>query len=208
MGNFKNPIRCSKCHKVIGDHTKAYVINDVRLDGVRLDECAAIFIKSPVFLCSECEKQRIEALVKAQNDWLGVDDSLTCKYYDDDRKVRTGQKRAPRCSCNGDKALCEKQKGNKSMNITQEQAQALYEYWFINSDSLCECCSDYVECKGKECPQYKVTGTFMNYFGEEVDETCVDLDFADYDYLKNTRCYKCTHEGLDIETFNWNGKVK
>lgn len=94
------------------------------------------------------------------------------------------------------------------MNITQEQTQALYEYWFTNSDNLCECCNDYIECKGKDCPQYKEFGTHTNFFGHEEVLTCMDLDFATCDYLENTRCYECTHKGFSIETFNWNGKVK
>lgn len=94
------------------------------------------------------------------------------------------------------------------MNITQEQAQALYEYWFNNSDSLCECCNDYIECKEKECPQYKELGIPTNFFGHGKVLTCMDLDFATCDYLKDTICYKCAHETLNAETFNWNGNVK
>lgn len=94
------------------------------------------------------------------------------------------------------------------MNITQEQAQALYEFWFNNSGNLCECCSDSIECKGTDCPQYEEFGTHTNFFGHEEVIDCMDLDFATCDYLKNTRCYECTHKGFSIETFNWNGKVK
>lgn len=97
-------------------------------------------------------------------------------------------------------------------HLTVENFIKLYRYFAEHCESLCECCKNNIECKGKECPCYE---TFHegrdkdgNVFFWSQEISCMDLNFGDCEMYANTKCYDCIHSEIGYDEFDWNGEIK
>ena len=93
--------------------------------------------------------------------------------------------------------------------MSDEQLAKLYEFWFENTNHICECCKNYIECMGKDCPYYyeeEKIYTDINGLDYVEKITCMDLDYGECEKLTNTRCNGCFDNYL--EDFDWNGEIK
>lgn len=96
--------------------------------------------------------------------------------------------------------------------LTFDNFKKLFIYFIEHSESLCDCCKNNIECKGKECPCYE---TFhegrdkdgnIYYWSQEI--SCMDLNFGDCELYDGTKCYDCIHSETGYDEFDWNGEIK